>query len=243
MRRSTVRAWARIGLAAGVVAMTASLVSLPAHAEDDASGEIGISVPVIGTTAPSPAGSGLSGRGPSSSGANSGAGEAVATDAADPQPAATDMLIAGGLYVSDIGGSSRPTVNPFEGRAELWVTLRNMSTETVDLTADFSIAVFTGALIADGRVQVDDLKPGETRVVDTSLSGTGQWPFVIGRVTVDPPDEIAGQQTAAVSRATVVYVWPWLGMIGLVLAALAIILLRLTARVSLAAPSAAAGVA
>ena len=108
MRRSTVRAWARIGLAAGVVAMTASLVSLPAHAEDDASGEIGISVPVIGTTAPSPAGSGPSGRGPSSSGANSGAGEAVATDAADPQPAATDMLIAGGLYVSDIGGPRVP---------------------------------------------------------------------------------------------------------------------------------------
>lgn len=234
MRRIVLRAGARMLGVIGVAIVTASLVALPAlpaHADEDASGDIGISVPVLGTDPPSPgatSGNGSPGRGAA---AASGSETAVATNAPGPEPAATDLLIAGGLYLSDVNGSSRPTVNPFEGRAELWVTLRNLSNDTIDAAADFSIATFSGALIADDRILVTDLKPGETRAVGTSLPGTGQWPFVIGRVTIDPPDEIAGQQTAPVSRATVIYGWPWLAVIGLVLVALAVILLRLTARV------------
>jgi hypothetical protein len=229
-----------------------SLLSLPAYAADDSAGDIGISVPVIGPSstpahgAPNGEGGGkpLGGTAPTGGGSGSGSlapDSAVATDTDSPEPVAGDMLIAGGLYLSDIGGASRPTVNPFEGTADLWVTLRNLSSDTIDASADFSIATFTGARIDGRRVQIQGLKPGESRVVGTTLSGTGQWPFVVGRVTIDPPDAIAGQATTEVSRAGVVYVLPWLGLIGLVLVVLAIALLKLTT--STIAPTRAAATA
>lgn len=259
MQRTRLRSWSRIVFAAGAAMITVSLISLPAHADDGSSGDIGISVPVIGTTAPPVGGSdtGNNGSGSTGSGSTGGSGRgsssssgsattpdaSVATDTAGPEPAATDILIAGGLYLGDINGSSRPTLNPFEGKADLWVTLRNLSTETITASAEFSIVSVFGSPIADSRVAVTDLKPGETRVVGTTLSGTGQWPLVTGRVTVDPPDVIAGQQTAPVTRETVVFVLPWLGLIGLVLVGLAVVLLRLSARVVSPAAPAASGVA
>lgn len=221
-----------------------SLVSLPAHAADDAEG-IGISVPVLGPT-PSPSstaaagGAAASGGGSTNGGASKGgstgtsAGTAVTTDTAAPAPASDDMLIAGGLYLSDISGTSRPTMNPFEGTSELWVTLRNLSSDTIDATADFSLATAFGTRIDGAQVRISGLKPNESRVVATTLSGSGQWPFVVGRVTVSPPDQIAGQATSPVSRATVVYVFPWLLLIGLVLMVLALVILKLTASVAVA---------
>jgi hypothetical protein len=203
-----------------------SALAVPAHAEDADEDGIGISVPVVGPTAQPvrvvPA---------ASSGGRSApaATNAVATDTAAPVPASDDMLIAGGLYVSDIQGGSRPTVNPFEGVADAWVTLRNLSNETIDVTAEFSLATFAGSRIDGAEVVASALKPGETRVVGAAMTGTGQWPFVVARVDVIPPDTIAGQQTAPVSRAAIVYVLPWLGLIGLVLIALALVLLRVTA--------------
>ncbi|MCC4909799.1 hypothetical protein [Microbacterium sp. cx-59] len=234
---------ARFLVAAGAAMLTVSLLSLPAHAEDTSSGDggIGLSVPVIGTTAPTTGGpsSGAvpSVRGSSSSGSGGAPSTGVTTDAAAPEPAASDILIAGGLYLGDVNGSSRPTVNPFEGTTDLWVSLRNLSDDTIDLTADFRIVAPTGAELAEHRVSVTGLKPDETRVVNARLSGAGQWPWVSGRVTIDPPDVIAGQQTAPVTRETVVFVFPWLGLIGLVLVVLALVLMRLGA--TLAAPAAA----
>lgn len=242
MSPTRVRGWARSILAAGVALVAVSLIAVPAHADDTDADGIGISVPVVGTSAPAqsapPVGRSSSGASPAS-GAN-----AVATDSPAPVPAAGDMEIAGGLYLSDIGGTSRPTLNPLEGATELWVTLRNLSSETIDATADFSIATVFGARIDGAEVRVHSLKPKETRVVTTTLSGSGQWPFVVGRVTLTPPAQIDGQQTAAVSRAAVVYVRPWLLLTGLALIALAVVILRITATTLVAPrPVPAAGVA
>lgn len=213
--RARLRATARVALAAGAALVAVSLLAVPAHAADDdgASGGIGLTVPVIGSAVTPATGTaaGSSGRG---SGTGGGVDAVVTAPAEEPAPAEGDLLIAGGLYLSDITGTSRPTPNPLEGKADLWFTLRNLSTDTIDATADFSIATLTGALIDDARVEIAGLKPGESRVVGATLSGTGQWPFVAGRVTLNPPDEIEGQPTAAVSRAAVVYVFPWLGARG-----------------------------
>lgn len=250
MGRDLRRSGARVLWATGAAMLVVGLIGLPAHAADDSSGDIGVSAPVLGTNAPASGGSGTGAgagsstppRGSSSGGAGS-APAAPVTDAATPEPAANDILIAGGLYLGDVNGSSRPTVNPLEGRVDLWVTLRNLSEDTVDATADFRIVTPTGAELASRRVDVSGLKPQETRVVGATLEGAGQWPWVSGRVTIDPPDVISGQQTAPVTRETVVFVFPWLAMIGLVLVALALVLLRLGASVAAPPAPAASGAA
>lgn len=227
MSPTRVRRWARSILAVGTALVAVSLIAVPAHAEDADADGIGISVPVVGTSAPAQSAPPV-GRSSSGSSQTSGA-SAVATDSPAPVPAAGDLEIAGGLYLSDISGTSRPTLNPLEGATELWVTLRNLSSETIDATADFSLATAFGTRIDGAQVHVRSLKPKETRVVTTTLSGSGQWPFVVGRVTLTPPSQIDGQDTAAVSRAAVVYVLPWLLLTGLALIALALVLLRITA--------------
>lgn len=234
MSPNGVRRWARGLLAVGAALVAVSLIAVPAHADDADADGIGISVPVVGTSAP-PKGAPPAGTSPQ--GPRTSAPSGVATDSAAPVPAASDLEIAGGLYLSDISGTSRPTLNPLDGATELWVTLRNLSSETIDATADFSLATVFGARIDGAQVRVDSLKPKETRVVTTTLSGSGQWPVVVGRVTLTPPAQIDGQATAAVSRAGVVYVLPWLLLTGLALIALAVVLLRLTAT-AVAAPTA-----
>ncbi|MDY0830644.1 hypothetical protein SK224_16025 [Microbacterium sp. BG28] len=227
MSPNRVRGWARSILATGAALVAVSLIAFPAHADDADADGIGISVPVVGTSAPAKSTPPV-GRTASAASQTSGA-NTVATDSPAPVPAAGDMEIAGGLYLSDISGTSRPTLNPLEGTTELWVTLRNLSSETIDATADFSLATAFGTRIDGAGVHVRSLKPKETRVVTATLSGSGQWPFVVGRVTLTPPARIDGQETAAVSRAAVVYVLPWLLLTGFALIALAVVLLRITA--------------
>lgn len=221
------RRWMRALAATAAACIALGAAAVPATAADDDEGSgLGISVTVI-----SPVGGG--GAGPTSTtrpgtrqvtpGASA---SAVNTSAGAPEPAAADVEVAGGLFLSDIEGSTRPTANPFEGGSELWFTLRNSSTDTLDLTADFSLATLYGARIDGELVQVTAVKPGETRVVGVTLAGGGQWPFVVGRVTIDPPDTISGHATAPVARAGLIWVFPWMVLIAAVLVALSVILLR-----------------
>ncbi|MDQ1129036.1 hypothetical protein [Microbacterium sp. SORGH_AS_0888] len=230
MGTRAMRVWMRLLVTAAVALAAATSVVAPAVADDGQPGSdigVGIWVPVLPTHAktPPPAASGGAGAGAAASAPSS-----VITQTQNT-PGPGDMVIAGGLYLSDVNAASRPTLNPLEGRTELWFTVRNLSTDTVDATSDFSLATFYGERIDGARVDVSALRPGETRVVGTTLQGSGQWPFVIGRVTLDPPDTIGGQKTAPVSRATVVYVFPWLLAIVAVLLALAVVLRKLSASV------------
>lgn len=213
---------------AAIAALSAALsvTSSSAMAADDEDGGagLGISVTVI-----SPVGAGGAANAPTTrtpTRQSTTPASTVNTAAPAPQPASTDIEVAGGLFLSDITGTSRPTANPFEGASELWFTLRNSSADTLDLTADFSVATLYGARIDGELVQVTAIKPGESRVVGVTLAGGGQWPFVVGRVTIDPPDTIAGQATAPVARAGMIWVFPWMLLgIGLI-AALVVVLLR-----------------
>ncbi|MDF2491541.1 MAG: hypothetical protein K0R60_204 [Microbacterium sp.] len=244
MARERRRAAARalLALAAALVVVTTAVVPAHAAAEDDdpagSETSFGVSVKVQGPpagTAPSappalgPGGSTTvsSPRGSSGSSAPS----AVTTSPAPAPPEPGDLAVAGGLYIGDINGASAPTINPLEGRTELWFTVRNFSDETIDAAADFSLATAWGARIAGERVGIDALKAGEVRVITTTLQGSGQWPLVVGRVTFEPPATVDGQETAAVSRAATVFVLPWLLLIAGLLVAIAAILLRLSSQV------------
>ena len=238
VRRRSFTRWVRTSLVSAVIlALTAAAPAAAADTDDD--GGLGISVTVIappaGATTP------VTARPTTSSPSAASAPSAVNTSGGGSAPAATDVEVAAGLFLSDISGVSRPTLNPFDGTSELWITLRNRSTETFDLTADFSLATLFGARIHGEKVTVTALKPGETRVVGTTLHGSGQWPFVVGRVVVDPPDTIAGQATAPVARAAMIWVVPWMLVILLVLGGVVFSLDRLG--VVLARTSAAEGAA
>ena len=69
----------------------------------------------------------------------------------------------------------------------------------------------------------------------------GLPPERVGRVVVDPPDTIAGQATAPVARAAMIWVVPWMLVILLVLGGVVFSLYRLG--VVLARTSAAEGAA
>ncbi len=226
--------------AVAIAAMMTAAV--PAAAvEDDTPDGLGITVTVIAPTpAPSgavPVASGTAGRVTRSPAA---APAAVTTSTSPPAAAVGDVEMVRGLFLSDIAGTARPTANPFAGTSELWITIRNSSTDTVDLTADFSLATFYGARIDGSSVAVSAVKPGETRVVSTVLSGSGQWPVVVGRVVVTPPDTVAGQATAPVARAAMVWVFPWMLLTVLLLAGVATVLVRVRWSSAHAAPLAGA---
>ncbi|MEV7694570.1 hypothetical protein AB0N73_14695 [Microbacterium sp. NPDC089189] len=228
MRARLLRVGALAAASAALATLVLSLALTPALAADDETGGIGISVPVLGPPAP---------HAPSAvRPADVATTAPVATDTPAPELAASDVLIAGGLYLSDVTGASSPTLDPFQGKTELWVTLRNLSEESIDASALFSMSTVAGSHIDDRKVAVVALKPGESRVVGATLEGSGQWPLVVGRVTIEPPATIDGQQTAPVHRAAVVWVFPWLVTIGVLLVALALVLLHLSSRVFAAPP-------
>lgn len=232
MLRATARGL--LGLAAVLVATT--IVIAPASAADGLDGdtEFNVSVKVLKTTAsptpsvsPSRSTSATTGSGSGSGSGSATTPSAVNTAAGDQIVGDDDVTIVGGLYISGIEGATSPSVNPFDGRADFWFTVRNYSNETVDAAAEFSLATVFGGRIDGERVTIKQLKAGEVRVVSSTLSGSGQWPLVVGRVTFDPPAVIDGQQTADVSRAVLVPVFPWLLVIAAVLVAIAIVLLQL----------------
>jgi hypothetical protein len=245
---------ASLAVAVSLAALAAAVGPAWGAGDEAAPGESNISVKVLGpSAAPSASPGSGSGNGGSNgtggggssgagAGSSSGGGRGSATgtgssngDSVVPQPEGSEpgideIAIAGGLYLSDISGSSSPTFNPFDGRTDLWMTVRNLSDETVEATADFSLATLWGTRIDGSVVKVSGLKPGEVRVVSATLHGSGQWPAIVGRATFTPPDTVAGQQTAPVSRAAVVYVFPWLVLVLAVIVGVALIVLRVTTR-------------
>lgn len=241
-RRASRHVVAIVALALAAVGFTA-----PAFASDADSGTP-VTVNITDGSTPAPPSSSSPstvGSGPVSGGSSGGsswdgtgstvvgAGGAAGSSGSATSPAgqttpADEVSVGGGLYVGGLNGSGMPSINPADGTAEMWFTVRNSSASLVDATADFWMdgAIFSNRLGAVDGVAIAALQPGETRVVAASVHGAGQWTLVSAHVTFTPPATVDGAAATAVTRDALVLVFPWLLVLGAVVVVLAFVIVR-----------------
>ena len=150
----------------------------------------------------------------------------VATDPLDDQ-----VGLGGVVFISGLTSTNNPSINPLEGRITVRFTVRNVSDESLDATAKFWITNVVDAQLSERTVKVAALAAGESRVVETSLGGVGQWTVLTTHMTFTPPKEVDGTTLVPVTRDAMVFVEPWFVASALLLAAGAygvVYLLRLT---------------
>ena len=174
-------------------------------------------------------------RGGTSSGTPSSSVPAVNTVSTDPLD---DQVGLGGVVViSGLTSTNNPSINPLEGTLTTRFTVRNVSDDELDASAKFWITNVVGAKLSSRTVTVRDLAAGESRVVEATLPGVGQWTALTTHMTFTPPAEVDGTKLVPVTRDAVIFVEPWFAFAGLLLAAAGygvVSLLQLTRGVRLA---------
>lgn len=117
------------------------------------------------------------------------------------------------LTIDGMSASYTPSLNPLDGETSVTFTVRNAGNVALSgrLKAEvrglFGIGM-SGQVDAD----VDEMLPGSTRTVTTTVSGVGQWVYLSPTVTLYPAvDEQALNPgpLRSVSRDTVLFVVPW----------------------------------
>ena len=86
--------------------------------------------------------------------------------------------------------------------------------------------VFGGRVDSADDVAIAALQPGETRVVTAQLHHAGQWTVLDAHVTFTPPESVDGVQLTPVTRDATIFVFPWLIVAAVCLAAIGYLLFR-----------------
>ncbi|GAA0995159.1 hypothetical protein GCM10009563_13490 [Subtercola frigoramans] len=192
---------------------------------DDSSGGVGITVTVAGSptssavTSTNPAGTKAS---PSKSNTGSGSSTVVTptTPSTNKPVAAPGEFDLGGLiFLSGVTSDYAWSINPLAGESHAQITVHNVSTETIDSTADFVIVgPFGNEISRVDAVPIAALKPDESRTVDATFTGLGQWTFHTTHVTFVPPPVVQGTELTPVTRDGFMFVLPWFLLVLLILA-------------------------
>ncbi len=195
----------------GSLLLAASGLAPRASADDS----IGLSVDVL-STSPSP--SSTSSSTPKASSTSSSSSSAPEPTVAGTEgtgtptdgPSTGEVELGGLLYVSGLGWSYTPSLNPAAGALELHFTVRNAFTKPVDASAQFWVTGIFGQVVGQSAtVGVLSLQPGETRTVSTTISGMAQWTVVTARMVFTPPPRLGSQSLSPVHREEVVWFLPW----------------------------------
>jgi len=117
------------------------------------------------------------------------------------------------LTVAGMTASYTPSLNPLAGETTVTFTVRNAGNVALSGALKTEIrGPFGIGLSAPVEQDVDEMLPGSTRTITTTVSGVGQWVFLNPVVTLYPSvDETAlnpGPLTS-VTRDTVLFVVPW----------------------------------
>ncbi len=145
-----------------------------------------------------------------------------------PELAPGEQSIGGILYVSGLSTSHTPSVNPLAGKLDTHFTVRNVSTSIIDSNARFWVSSpFGNEISAVDSVSIAGLKPGESRVVDASLPGVGQWGFATAHFTLTPPTSVNDVALAPLTRDTFVFIPPWVLLALATVGGIAYVVVRL----------------
>lgn len=129
------------------------------------------------------------------------------------------------LTIDGVSSSYTPSLNPLDGETTITFTVRNAG--NVALSGDLKAEVkglFGIGLSAAVDQEVDEMLPGSTRTITTSVSGVGQWVFLNPVVTVYPkvdPEALNPGPLVSVTRDAILFVVPWV-LLAAVLLGLAV---------------------
>ncbi len=138
----------------------------------------------------------------------------VGSAAADSALGADVFNLAGTLYVSGLSGAVSGSAGPGGGDVTLSITVKNASSETLDATSKFWLDNAFGLPVAEvSGVAIRALKPGETRTIDVTMQGPGQWALYDGHATITPPKAVSGTQLEPITRDTTVWLTPWFAVL------------------------------
>lgn len=220
-------------LAVGGLLVAASTVSARADdlPGDSRGGAYDLSVTVVTPTpTPSPGASVPPATGGSNGGSATPASSQRTTTKVDAAttvtPVSTPLAsgqtsLGGKLFLDGVRSVYRPSVNPFDGTVFLEFTVKNVSNETVDASAQFwANSPFGSELGVVEDIAVAQLAPGESRIVSAEISGIAQWIVLDAGYTFNPPASIEGVAMDAVSRSALLFVFPWaLSVVGFIVVA------------------------
>lgn len=129
-------------------------------------------------------------------------------------------VIAGVLFVSGLHAELVESTSALQKDVHLSMTLHNGSKSAIDLSSKFWITSLVGTTIgaADG-IPVRALAPGQSRVLEATLSGLGQWTVMHAYATITPPALVDGVKALPLSRETFITVPPLLVIGGGAIAA------------------------
>ena len=154
------------------------------------------------------------GRGGSGSGSSGGSSTVVTGPNAEPTGAvlpADGFDLGGILYLSGLTASTTLSPNPLGGSTHSYFTVRNVSDTTITASAAFWLdGPFGNQLSEVTGIDIVDLKPDESRIVDATLTGVGQWTFATAHATLTPPKVVEGTELSPITRDSFVVVAPWL---------------------------------
>lgn len=186
--------------------------------------EPGGAVPVSGSGSGSPgqgqgSGSALGGSGSPAGGT----GNTVVTGGARataPVPADDEFDLGGVVFISGVTSGYGWSINPFAGETHAEFTVHNVSQFTIDGSAAFQlVGPFGNEITRVDGITLDQLKPDESRIVEATLTGLGQWTFFTIHATFTPPDSVGGTALTPITRDGFLFVLPWLLLGLLILAA------------------------
>jgi len=129
------------------------------------------------------------------------------------------------LTVDGMSASYTPSINPLAGEATVTFTVRNAG--NVALSGDLKTEIkglFGIGLTSALETEVDEMLPGSTRTVTTTVSGVGQWVFLNPVVTLYPSvdaEALNPGPLTSVTRDTILFAVPWV-LLGLIVVGLGI---------------------
>ncbi|MCE1174773.1 MAG: hypothetical protein LWW77_09240 [Propionibacteriales bacterium] len=138
-----------------------------------------------------------------------------------------EQSIGGVLYVSGLTWVYTPSINPLAGTLDLHFTVRNVSKTTATGSAHMWLNGIFGVTVGQPiDVPVDNLKPGETRVVAGTIGSLSQWTFVNASATFTPPPVLDGVTLTPLTRNTTVWYVPWFMLLVIAILSIALFEVR-----------------
>ena len=225
-----------VGAVLASLLIGAAAVSV-ARADDGTETGTGLSVEVISTSpTPSPSttvggisttesGTATSGTVGSTDGGTTSSGT---TTSGGTATTSGDSGVAGVMYVSGLSWTYLPSLNPLDGSLTLRFTVRNVYHRTLSASAGLWITqIFGGPVDVPVTVAVDNLKAGETRLVEATFRGLAQWTVLTGHATLTVPGQVDQQLVAPIARDAIIWFLPWFVVLIIALGAAAILWRRL----------------
>lgn len=122
---------------------------------------------------------------------------------------AGDVALGVPVFASGLGSHYLWSANPTASAATLTITVKNESSSTFSSAVRFWVDTPVGSQVGNSVVmEVRGLKPGSSRLVQTTIVGLGQWTVLTAHAVVTPPSVIDGRKVIPLRRDAYIVIPP-----------------------------------